>query len=88
MKIELMNCEVKVNENATAQFGAFKVGTHDDLVTALGLSVLRELRKEPMTFWLGNSVESGEHPELSEMAWEVSDRERQLFRRDVERFSK
>ena len=26
--------------NASDQYGAFKVGTHDDLVTALGLAVL------------------------------------------------
>lgn len=42
MKEELMNYQIKVNENANAQFGAFKVGTHDDLVTALGLACLYE----------------------------------------------
>jgi hypothetical protein len=35
---ELLNYEIRVNENAHAQFGAFKTGTHDDLVTALGLA--------------------------------------------------
>ena len=34
MKEELMNYQIKVNDNANAQFGAFRVGTHDDLVTA------------------------------------------------------
>ena len=29
-------------ENANFEFGAFKVGTHDDLVTALGLACLGE----------------------------------------------
>lgn len=30
--------ELRVDENARETFGAFKVGTHDDLVTALGLA--------------------------------------------------
>lgn len=46
MKEELMNYQIKVNENASAQFGAFKVGTHDDLVTALGLACLCERATE------------------------------------------
>jgi len=36
---ELLNYEIRVDENATEKYGAFKVGTHDDLVTALGLAV-------------------------------------------------
>jgi len=36
---ELLNYEIRVTENANDQYGAFKVGTHDDLVTALGLAV-------------------------------------------------
>jgi len=39
---ELINYTIKVNENANFEFGAFKVGTHDDLVTALGLACLGE----------------------------------------------
>lgn len=35
---ELLTYEIRVNENAHAQFGAFKTGAHDDLVTALGLA--------------------------------------------------
>jgi len=35
---ELLNYEIRVNENANAQFGSFKVGRHDDLATALGLA--------------------------------------------------
>jgi hypothetical protein len=38
---ELMNYQIKVNENANAQFEA-KTGKHDDLVTALGLACLHE----------------------------------------------
>lgn len=35
---ELQTYEIKVDENANEKYGAFKVGTHDDLVTALGLA--------------------------------------------------
>ncbi len=36
---ELMSYEIRVDQNATDRYGAFRVGTHDDLVTALGLAV-------------------------------------------------
>ena len=36
---ELRNYEIRVDENANDRYGAFRVGTHDDLVTALGLAV-------------------------------------------------
>lgn len=36
---ELMDYEVKVSEDANEKYGAFKVGTQDDLVTALGLAL-------------------------------------------------
>ena len=36
---ELLNFEIRVDENANDKYGAFRVGTHDDLVTALGLAV-------------------------------------------------
>ncbi len=36
---ELMIYEIRVAETGHARFGAFKPGTHDDLVTALGLAV-------------------------------------------------
>lgn len=39
---ELLNYEIRVGENATARYGAFRTGTHDDLVTAVGLAVQRE----------------------------------------------
>lgn len=35
---ELLDYEIHVTENANVETGAFKVGTHDDLVTALGLA--------------------------------------------------
>jgi len=43
---ELMDYEIKVDNNANDTYGAFKVGTHDDLVTALGLSILVDAIKE------------------------------------------
>jgi hypothetical protein len=36
---ELLDYEIRVDENANDRYGAFRVGTHDDLVTALGLAV-------------------------------------------------
>jgi hypothetical protein len=40
---ELVDFELRVNEKtANLTAGAFRVGTHDDLVSALGLAVLRE----------------------------------------------
>lgn len=41
---ELLNYEIRVDENANDKYGAFRVGTHDDLVTALGLAVLENKR--------------------------------------------
>jgi hypothetical protein len=35
---ELQTYEIRVTENANDHYGAFRVGTHDDLVTALGLA--------------------------------------------------
>jgi hypothetical protein len=36
---ELLDYEIHVDEKANDTYGAFKVGSHDDLVTALGLAV-------------------------------------------------
>jgi hypothetical protein len=37
---ELRNYEVRATQKASLLLGAFRAGTHDDLVTALGLAVL------------------------------------------------
>jgi len=37
---ELGGYEIKIDQDANDKYGAFKVGTHDDLVTALGLCVV------------------------------------------------
>ena len=39
---ELLDYEIRVDENANDRYGAFRVGTHDDLVTAVGLAVQKE----------------------------------------------
>lgn len=41
---ELLDYEIRLDENANDKYGAFKVGCHDDLVTALGLAVQLEPR--------------------------------------------
>jgi len=37
---ELLDFEIKVDQDGTDRYGAFKVGSHDDLVIALGLATL------------------------------------------------
>lgn len=39
MRQELIDYEIRVNEKANDIYGAFRTGSHDDLVTALGLAV-------------------------------------------------
>ncbi len=41
---ELLDYEIRVDQNANDRYGAFRVGTHDDLVTALGLAVQADPR--------------------------------------------
>jgi hypothetical protein len=40
---ELREYEIEVTEDANDRYGAFRVGTQDDLITALGLAVQQEL---------------------------------------------
>lgn len=47
---ELLTYEIRVDENANDRYGAFRVGTHDDLVTALGLAVQVDLRQDRATW--------------------------------------
>jgi hypothetical protein len=47
MMTELQNYEIRIDEDSNDRYGAFKVGTHDDLVTGLGLSVLEIPRYFP-----------------------------------------
>lgn len=39
LALELLTYEIRVDENAVDRYGAFRVGTHDDLVTAVGLAI-------------------------------------------------
>jgi hypothetical protein len=39
---ELLNYEIRVSQDANDTYGAFKTGTHDDMVTALGLATIEE----------------------------------------------
>lgn len=39
LREELLDYEIKIDQNANDKYGAFKTGTHNDLVTALGLAV-------------------------------------------------
>jgi len=42
---ELLDYEIRVDENANDKYGAFRVGCHDDMVTAVGLAVQLEPRR-------------------------------------------
>ena len=42
---ELLDYEIQVSEDANDRYGAFRVGSRDDLVTALGLAVHEEPRR-------------------------------------------
>jgi hypothetical protein len=48
---ELLDYEIRVDENANDRYGAFKVGTHDDLVTALGLAVQPPKKPATLVTW-------------------------------------
>ncbi len=53
---ELLDYEIRIDENANDRYGAFKVGRHDDLVTALGLAT----QVDPRPF---SSAVGGERPQ-------------------------
>ncbi|HET8908810.1 MAG TPA: hypothetical protein VFN11_17780 [Ktedonobacterales bacterium] len=46
---ELQDYEIRVDSNANDTYGAFRVGTHDDLATALGLACLEDPRDYRVT---------------------------------------
>lgn len=41
---ELLGYEIRVDQDGNDRYGTFRVGTHDDLVTALGLAVQEDAR--------------------------------------------
>jgi hypothetical protein len=52
---ELRDYEIRLSEDANDRYGAFKVGAHDDLVTALGLAVLLDRQSQPSQAFDGNT---------------------------------
>lgn len=62
---ELQAYEIKVDQNANDRYGAFRVGTHHDLVTALGLAtqdeaIIGELESQcGMRHWRATCVPAG-----------------------------
>lgn len=50
---ELQNYEIQVDQDANDRYGAFRVGTHDDLVTALGLAVQVDRRSRAVGLFYG-----------------------------------
>ncbi len=61
---ELANYEIKVDQNANDRYGAFRVGKHDDLVTALGLATQDEAIIEELAshMALENYLRASGHP--------------------------
>jgi hypothetical protein len=47
---ELLNYKIHVSEEGHDRYGAFKIGIHDDLVTALGLACWYAERYKPVMF--------------------------------------
>ena len=54
---ELLNYEIRIDQDANDRYGAFKVGSHDDLVTALGLAVQVDPRGMPLFAFMANDPE-------------------------------
>jgi hypothetical protein len=49
---ELLDYEIHVSAQANDTYGAFRVGSHDDLVSALGLAVLAAEHAAPAGVWV------------------------------------
>jgi hypothetical protein len=61
---ELLDYEIHVDEKANDTYGAFRVGSHDGLVTALGLAVQEPVREYRIT-WGGFDIGEMNQPALS-----------------------
>ena len=57
---ELLDYEIRVDKNANDTYGAFRVGLHDDMVTALGLATQEDAG--PMDGVLARSLTGGRKP--------------------------
>lgn len=60
---ELLDYEIKVSEDGDLKAGAFRVGSHDDLVTALGLAT----QLEPVVFALATIVPATATPSSADL---------------------
>ena len=65
---ELLDYEIHVDEKANDTYGAFKVGSHDDLVTALGLAVQEPARHFKITWSDVGTLDTYE-PAMSPHYW-------------------
>jgi hypothetical protein len=66
---ELLDYEIHVDEKANDTYGAFRVGSHDDLVTALGLAVQEPARQFKITWSDDYGVDTLSAPAISKMYW-------------------
>jgi hypothetical protein len=53
---ELLSYEIRINPRANDTYGAFRVGAHDDLVTALGLAILAAARRGSIGVAMGGQA--------------------------------
>src|SRR5215211_5404033 len=59
---ELLDYEIRVTEDANDRYGAFRVGAHDDLVTALGLATQDDRGEEAATSFRDDPYTFGDFP--------------------------
>ena len=57
---ELINYEIRVTQDANDRYGAFRVGAHEDLVTALGLATQEDRGGEAATSYRDDSYTFGD----------------------------
>jgi hypothetical protein len=65
---ELLDHEIHLDEKANDTYGAFRVGSHDDLVTALGLAVQEPVRQHRITI-IEHDMPQTHQPALSPYYW-------------------
>ena len=65
---ELLDYEIHVDEKANDTYGAFRVGSHDDLVTALGLAVQEPVRQNRIII-IEHDIPRTDQPALSPHYW-------------------
>ena len=80
MTRELLDYEIRVDQNANDKYGAFRVGTHDDLVTALGLATQTD--GHPIGEAIARAMSGERRPPPPER---LADRQRMPARADARR---